>query len=80
MKKSKKHKIMKDLIAKKLISNQNSSDNYISVILGEPGSVAFKCLDTYGKAIHITTSKYDIFSSKIWNNIKVKLISENIYL
>ena len=80
MKKSKKNKTMKDLIAKKLINNQNSSDNYISVILGEPGSVAFECLDTYGKVIHITTSKYDIFSSKIWNNIKVKLISENIYL
>ena len=54
--------------------------NHISIILGEPGSVAAECLETYGKVIHITSSKYDIFSSKIWDNVKVKMIADDVYL
>ena len=49
------------------------------VILGAPGGVVAECLQTVGKAYHITDNVFDIFSSKIWNNIKTKKISSNLY-
>ena len=61
-------------------SNSNSvhKKNY-PVILGAPGGVVAECLQTVGKAYHITDNVFDIFSSKMWNNIKTKKISSNLY-
>ena len=49
------------------------------IILGEPGGVASELLDTVGKVYHICENPLDIFSEKIWKNLKVKKISESIY-
>ncbi len=80
MKESKKHKNLEKTIIGKFNKKEKNSFNNISIILGEPGSVAAECLETYGKVIHITSSKYDIFSSKIWDNVKVKMITDDVYL
>ena len=70
-----KNKIQK-LINKK---NLNKKDN-ISIILGETGSVAAECLETYGSVYHITNESFNIFSSDIWRDIKIIKIKEGIYL
>ena len=49
------------------------------MILGAPGGVVSECLQTVGKAYHITDNSFDIFSSEMWKNIKTKKISSNLY-
>ena len=80
MKENKKHKNLEKKIKEKFNKIKKNDLNHISIILGEPGSVAAECLETYGKVVHVTSSKYDIFSSKIWDNIKVKMITDDVYL
>ena len=78
--KSNEHISLKNKIRKKIYKIEKNNLSNISIILGEPGSVASQCLHTYGKVIHITSSKYDIFSSYIWKNVKVQCITSGIYL
>ena len=49
------------------------------IILGEPGGVASEILQTVGKVYHISDSFFDIFSEKIWKNIKVIKLSDYLY-
>ena len=76
-KKNKKHINFKDQIKKISIKNNKKLD--APVILGEAGSVASEMLDTTGKVYHISNRNLNIFSQKIWKNIKVKKISESIF-
>jgi len=81
---SKKHLDFKNKINKSLkMIKKNKSKIYKSldapIILGEPGGVASEILQTIGKVYHISDSFFDIFSEKIWKNIKVIKISESVY-
>ena len=78
--KSNEHILLKNKIERKIYKIKKNNLSNISIILGEPGSVASQCLHTYGKVIHITSSKYDVFSSYIWKNVKVQCIANGIYL
>lgn len=78
--KNNEHISLKKKINKMIDKNKFKNINNISIILGAPGSVASECLQTFGKVLHITSSKFDIFSSAIWENIKVKKITNDIYL
>jgi|TARA_B110000438_G_scaffold77821_1_gene77995 hypothetical protein len=71
-----KKKILKLLKENKILSKKNKN---IPIILSEPGGVAAECLETVGQAFHITNSTFDIFSEKIWKNIKVLKQSDYIY-
>jgi hypothetical protein len=71
-----KKKILELLKKKKTLNNNKK--NY-PIILGEPGGVAAECLETVGQAFHITNSAFDIFSKKIWKNVKVLKQSDYIY-
>ena len=73
-------RLKKKILENVKFSNSNSvhKKNY-PVILGAPGGVVAECLQTVGKAYHITDNVFDIFSSKMWNNIKTKKISSNLY-
>jgi len=62
------------------VSSKNKKDLDASIILGEPGSVAAEMLDTVGKVYHISNRDLNIFSEKIWKNIKVKKISDSIFI
>ena len=78
--KSFKHLEFKKLFKKLKFQKNSKKDNRISIILGEAGSVASECLETYGKVYHITNQSYNIFSSNIWNNLQTTKIKEGIYL
>ena len=51
-----------------------------SIILGETGSVASECLETYGQVYHITRENFNVFSSTIWKNVDTTKIKDGIYL
>ena len=76
-KKNKKHINFKDQIKKISIKKKKKLD--APIILGEAGGVAAEMLDTTGKVYHISNRNLNIFSQKIWKNIKVKKISESIF-
>ena len=38
-----------------------------------------ECLQTVGEAYHISDNVFDFFSEKIWRNIRMIKIAENIY-
>lgn len=72
------------ILFKKKIQNIIKENKYINsfdapVILGEPGGVASELLDTVGKVYHICKNPLDVFSEKMWKNLKVKKISDYIY-
>ena len=76
--KSKEHLHLKKMIKINLIKNKNKPNN-IPIILGAPGGTASEMLDTVGKVYHICDNYLDIFSQKIWKNVKVTKISDSIY-
>ena len=41
--------------------------------------MAAECLQTTGQVYHISDSIFDIFSEKIWKNIKVIKLSDYLY-
>jgi len=72
--KKKINKIIQEIKGKDLKNQKN-----YPIILGEPGSVAAECLQTVGKVYHISDSIFDVFSEKIWKNIKVIKLSDHLY-
>ena len=80
-KNNKKHIHLKNLIQNKILANSKDKVKKLDapIIMGEPGSVASEMLETVGKVYHISNSHLDIFSEKIWPNIKVVKISNSIY-
>lgn len=81
-KKSMVHLDFKNQIENIINNNKNLDTPTLDapVILGEPGGVASEMLDTIGKVYHICENPLDIFSTKIWNSIKVIKLSESIYI
>ena len=83
-KKDKNHLNFKKKIYEVLKQNKHQNlkkkkrENY-PIILGEPGGVASECLQTTEQAYHISNSVFDIFSEKIWKNIKVIKLSDYLY-
>jgi len=77
-KRNKKHLRFKSLITD--ISSKNKKDLDAPIILGEPGGVAAEMLDTIGKVYHISNRNLNIFSEKIWKNIKVKKLSDSVFV
>ena len=83
-KKDKNHLNFKKKIYEVLKQNEHQNlkkkkrENY-PIILGEPGGVASECLQTTEQAYHISNSVFDIFSEKIWKNIKVIKLSDYLY-
>jgi len=72
--KKKINKILKEL------KHRNFKNNHACpIILGSPGGVIAECLQTVGEAYHISDNVFDFFSEKIWRNIKMTKIAENIY-
>jgi hypothetical protein len=66
---------------KKIIKSKNlmfNSNLDAPIVLGEPGGTAAELLQTIGKVYHITDHNFDIFSHKIWQNIKLTKLSPNI--
>ena len=78
--KNKIHIKLKNIIQKKINKLNPDNRNYISIILGEAGSVAAECLETYGQVYHITKENFNIFSSDIWQNVTTTKIRDGIYL
>jgi hypothetical protein len=76
--KSKEHLHLKKMIKINLTKNKNKPNN-VPIILGAPGGTASEMLDTVGKVYHICDNYLDIFSQKIWKNVKVTKISDSIY-
>ena len=80
-KNNKKHINLKHMIKDQILVNLKSKSKKLDapIIMGEPGSVASEILDTIGRVYHISNSHLDIFSEKIWPNIKVVKLSNSIY-
>ena len=82
-KNNKKHiefkNVLKKSIAKIKDINKYKIKIFNSILIGAPGGAAAECLQTTGKIFHITINKYDVFSLKIWTNIKVKNFSKYMY-
>ena len=82
-KNNKKHiefkNVLKKSIAKIKDINKYKIKIFNSILIGAPGGAAAECLQTTGKIFHITINKYDVFSVKIWTNIKVKNFSKYMY-
>ncbi len=74
------HIKLKKMIQKKINKLNLYNKNYISIILGEAGSVASECLETYGQVYHITRENFNIFSSNIWRNVVTTKLRDGIYL
>ena len=69
-------KIKNDFINTK----SNKKNLSLPIILGEPGSIASEMLETNKCVAHISDNYLNIFSGKIWNNIKVQNIYKNIFI
>ena len=69
-------KIKNDFINTK----SNKKNLNLPIILGEPGSIASEMLETNKCVAHISDNYLNIFSGKIWNNIKVQNIYKNIFI
>ena len=83
-KKNENHINFKRLIRNKILLKYKKNGKKLKkldapIIIGEPGSVATEMLESIGKVYHISNSYLDIFSEKIWPNIRVIKISNSIY-
>ena len=78
--KNKIHIELKNIIKKKINKSNLNNRNYTSIILGEAGSVASECLETYGQVYHITKENFNVFSPGIWRNVSTTKIRDGIYL
>ena len=78
-KKNKSQILFKKKIQNVIKESKNIKTFDAPIILGEPGGVASELLDTVGKVYHICENPLDVFSEKIWKNLKVKKISDHIY-
>ncbi len=77
--KKKSHISFREKVKKIMKKDENIDCFDAPVILGEPGGVASELLDTVGMVYHICENPLDVFSEKIWKNLKVKKISDCIY-
>ena len=66
-------------ILKELKYQSFKNKNIYPIILGCPGGVMAECLQTVGRAYHISNNVFDFFSEKIWKNFKMDKVSDNIY-
>jgi len=80
-KKNKAHVALSEKIKKEFIKTKSNKKNLnLPIILGEPGSTASEMLETNKCVVHISDNYLDIFSGKIWKNIKVQNIHKNIFI
>ena len=71
--------ILKKSIAKVKDIKKFKIKIFNSILIGAPGGAAAECLQTTGKVFHITINEFDVFSGKIWKNIKIKKFSQYMY-
>ena len=79
-KKNRKYLRFKEQILEIVSKGKKSKNkNLIPIVLGSPGSVTAECLQSIGKVVHVPGTFFDSFSKKIWKDLNIKEISDNIY-
>jgi hypothetical protein len=79
---SKTHRVLKekfDKLLRKYAKHFEKKNSNISIFFGSATGVCVQALEEGNKIIHFPDNEIDVFSNKIWKNIKINSIQNNIF-